>query len=118
MDWNIMKNKHADNRLYAGFRYGFTSYKLDIIREALPDPVWKNTSGFGKKDMGCSMHWLEAVFGIDAKIFGPLHLGWMVRYKRRIAHNDGDLGATWYVPGFGINDNDTFGANFNVIVDI
>jgi hypothetical protein len=42
----------------------------------------------------------------------------MVRYKRRIAHNDGDLGATWYVPGFGINDNDTFGANFNVIVDI
>ena len=64
------------------------------------------------------MHWLEAVFGLDAKIYGPLHLGWMVRYKRRIAHNDGELGTTWYVPGFGTNDNDNFGVNFNVIIDI
>lgn len=118
MDWNIMKNKHADNRLYAGFRYAFTSYKVDITRDRLIDPVWGTSSDFGAKDMGCSMHWLEAVFGLDAKIYGPLHLGWSVRYKRRISHNDGDLGATWYVPGFGTNDNDCFAANFNVIIDI
>ena len=118
MDWNIMKNKHQDNHLYAGFRYAFTSYKTDIIRENLPDPVWLSMAQFGVKDMGCSMHWLEIVFGIDAKIFGPLHLGWNVRYKRRIAHNDGDLGSTWYVPGFGINDKDNLAANFNVIIDI
>ena len=98
MDWNIMRNKHT--------------------RDNLPDPIWGTTSDFGVEDMKCSMHWLEAVFGLDAKIYGPLHLGWMVRYKRRIAHNDGTLGATWYVPGFGKNDNDGFAANFNVIIDI
>ena len=38
MDWNIMRNKHAANRLYAGFRYAFTSYKVDITRDNLPDP--------------------------------------------------------------------------------
>lgn len=118
MDWNIMKNKHQDNHLYAGFRYAFTSYKVDIIRDELPDPVWISPSQFGVKDMACSMHWLEIVFGIDAKIFGPLHLGWNVRYKRRIAHKDGELGNTWYVPGFGINDKDNLAANFNVIIDI
>ena len=118
MDWNIMRNKHAANRLYAGFRYAFTSYKVDITRDNLPDPIWGTTSDFGVENMKCSMHWLEAVFGLDAKIYGPLHLGWMVRYKRRIAHNDGTLGATWYVPGFGKNDNDGFAANFNVIIDI
>jgi hypothetical protein len=118
MDWNILKKKHQPNRLYAGFRYAFTSYKCDIIREKLPDPVWQDASGFGVRDMACSQHWLEAVLGIDAQIYGPLHLGWSVRYKRRIAHNDGSIGKTWYVPGFGISDDDLFDANFNVIIDI
>ena len=104
--------------MYAGFRYAFTAYSCDIIRENLPDPVFKGKSGFGEEGISCSQHWLEGVLGIDAKIYGPLHLGWMVRYKRRIAHNDGTLGATWYVPGFGKNDNDGFAANFNVIIDI
>ncbi len=118
MDWNILKNKHQANRMYAGFRYAFTTYNVDIIREDLPDPVWMSQTGFGVEGMSCNMHWLEVVLGIDAKVFGPLHLGWTVRYKRRIFHNDGTIGATWYVPGFGINDKDNIAANFNVIIDI
>lgn len=118
IDLNLLKNKHQSNRLYGGIRYGFTSYKADIIRENLPDPVWMSETGFGVRGMKCNMHWLEAVIGIDAKIFGPLHLGWNIRYKRRIAHKEGDIGQTWYVPGFGINDQDNIAANFNVIIDI
>ena len=118
MDWNILRRKHQANRLYAGFRYAFTSYKVDIIREDLPDPVWQSKSGFGVKDMSCSQHWAEIVFGIDAKIFGPLHLGWTVRYKRRLIHDDGDVGNVWYVPGFGTGQNDQLAANFNAIIDI
>ena len=118
MDWNILRKKHQPNRMYAGFRYAFTSYNVDIIRENLPDPVWQTKTGFGVEGSRCNMHWLEVVLGIDAKVFGPLHLGWTVRYKRRLMHNDGALDATWYVPGFGINDKDNIGANFNVIIDI
>lgn len=118
MDWNILKRKHQDNRMYAGFRYAFTSYKVDIIRDQLPDPVWQSESGFGINDMACSQHWMELVLGIDAKIFGPLHLGWTVRYKRRLHHSDIPIGQTWYVPGFGTYDKDQLAANFNVIIDI
>ena len=118
MDWNILRRKHQANRMYAGFRYAYTNYKVDCIREALPDPVWSSQTGFGYRDMACNMHWAEIVLGIDAKVFGPLHLGWTVRYKRRLFHNDGTLGNTWYVPGFGINDKDNLAANFNVIIDI
>lgn len=117
-DLNLMKNKHAANRLYGGLRYAFTSYKVDILRNGLKDPVWLTTSDFGVEGMKCNMHWFEIVFGIDAKIVGPLHLGWNVRYKRRIYHKEGDIGQTWYVPGFGINDKDQIAANFNVIIDI
>ena len=54
----------------------------------------------------------------DAKIFGPLHLGWSVRYKQRLAHSEeGDFGKVWYVPGFGTYETN-LGATFNVIIDI
>lgn len=118
MDWNILNKKHGPNRMYAGFRYAFTSFKVDIIRENLPDPVWQSLSGFGIQDLSCSMHWLEVVFGIDAKIMGPLHLGWSVRYKRPLYHKNGDIGNIWYVPGFGTGSDDQLAANFNVIIDI
>ena len=118
VDFNLLKRKHQANRIYAGFRWAFTSYKVDVIREDLPDPIWKSKSGFGVNGLACSMHWLEIVMGIDAKIFGPFHLGWDVRYRRRLIHKEGDLGNTWYVPGFGINGQDQLSANFNVIFDI
>ena len=118
MDWNILRNKHQPNRLFAGFRYAFTSYKADIVRENLPDPVWLSDAGFGIDGLSCSQHWLEAVVGIDAKVLGPLHLGWSVRYKRRLHHSDVPIGQTWYVPGFGTYDKDKLSASFNVIIDI
>ena len=118
MDWNIMKKKHEPYRIYAGFRYAYTNYKCDILSKNLEDPVWKTKTDFGDEGFSCYQHWLEGVFGIDATIYGPFHLGWTVRYKRRIFHKEGDIGNSWYVPGFGTNDQDNFGINFNAIIDI
>ena len=118
IDKNLLKDKHGPNRLYAGIRYAFTNYKVDISRPDFPDPVWKWDTGFGVKDAASRFHWIEAVVGIDAKIFGPLHLGWSVRYKRRVYHKEGDFGNTWYVPGYGTNDSGQLAATFNVIIDI
>ena len=118
MDFNLLKKKHGDNRLFAGFRYAYTSYHIDMWRQDFPDPVWQWDTGFGLKNESCSQHWIEAVVGIDAKVVGPLHLGWSVRYKRRVAHNDGQMGKTWYVPGYGIWGDTRLGGTFNVIIDI
>ena len=118
VDKNMLKDKHGPNRLYLGLRYGFTSYKVDIARPDFVDPVWKWDTGYGIKDAACNYHWAEIVVGIDAKIFGPLHLGWSVRYKQRLSHSEeGDLDKTWYVPGFGTYDT-KLAATFNVIIDI
>lgn len=118
MDWNVMKNKHLANRIYAGFRYGFTAFKADIYSKALEDPVFKSKSDFGVEGMSCSQHWLEAVFGIDAQVYGPMHLGWTIRYLRRLFHKEGDIGQAWYVPGFGLNGQGHFNGNFYLIIDI
>ena len=117
-DVNIAKNKHARNRIYAGVRYGYTNYKVDIDCEPFDDPVWKNKTLFTINDQQCSQHWAEVLFGIDAEVAGPLHLGWMVRYRSRLAHDEGDIGNTWYVPGYGKQDTSNLGFSFNLIIDI
>lgn len=117
-DLNLLKNKHTDNRLYAGLRYSFTSFNADISRKTFSDPVWGWDTSFSITDERCSQHWFEVVFGLDTKLFGPLHLGWNVRYKRRLAHSDTSAGEAWYVPGYGENGDTRIGANFNVIIDI
>jgi len=117
-DVNLMKNKHSVNRIYGGLRYGYTSYKVDISRPSFADPVWQWNTFYNVEGESCSQHWAEVVFGIDAQVLGPLHLGWSVRYKRRLAHDDGIIGKTWYVPGYGIQNSTRLGATFNVIIDI
>lgn len=118
VDVNVMKKKHTGNRIFVGLRYAFTSYKVDLYSEPVEDPVWKWKTAYDITGEQCSMHWGEAVFGLDAKVLGPLHLGWSVRYRFRLSHNDGVMGNTWYVPGYGKQDTSSLGATFNVIFDI
>lgn len=117
-DFNLLKNKHGPNRLYGGVRYGFTSYKVDVSRYDQTDPVWGTETDFIVDGEKCNYHWIEAVVGVSVKIWGPLHLGWNVRYRRRVAKKNITAGKTWYVPGFGKYGDSRLGADFSVILDI
>ena len=118
MDFNIMKNKHDIYRVYIGARYAFTTFKYDVASPVLTDPVWKDPAAIQLNNVSASYHWAELLFAVDAKIWGPLHLGWSVRYRRRLAHDDGDAGNVWYVPGFGKTGNSRLGGTFNIIINL
>lgn len=116
-DFNVLRNKHDIYRFYAGFRYAFTSYKFDIFHPDVVDPVWGGSTPFAAKGVSANYGWIEGVVSIDAKIWKMLHLGWSLRYKRRLHHNDGNMGNVWYVPGYGIQGSSRLGGTFNVIFD-
>lgn len=116
-DFNMLKNKHDIYRLYAGFRYAITSYKFDVNGSGVTDPVWGEDAVYEAKDVKGNYQWIEAVAGVDVKISGPVHLGWSVRYRRRLFYSDGSLGNTWYVPGFGRQGNSRLGGTFNLIFE-
>jgi len=118
IDFNLMKNKHDIYRLYGGVRYGYTNYKFEIGAPPITDPVWKDVVDYSAKDVKCYYHWAEFVFGVDATLWGPLHLGWSVRYRNRLFYDAGNLDNTWYVPGFGKSAKSNFGGTFNIIIDI
>ncbi len=117
-DVNIMNNKHTGNRIFVGLRYGFTSYKVDISHPDFQDPLWQWNTNFEVYGASCRQTWGDVVFGIDGKLFGPVHLGWSGRYRVRFSHRDGEVGKTWYVPGYGIQDTSVLGYTFYVSIDI
>ena len=118
VDFNVLKNKHDIYRLYVGARYAFTSYKYDLASPGVEDPVWGGVTPYEVKGAKCNYHWLEAAVGVDVKLVGPLHLGWSLRYKQKLTADEGKLGKSWYVPGFGKTGTTAFGALFNISLDI
>lgn len=118
IDFNLMRNKHDNYRVYAGVRYACTYYKFDIAGNGITDPVWGGNVDYRAEGVKCNYHWAEGVFGVDAKIAGPFRLGWSVRYRKRIAHNDGTVGNTWYVPGYGKQGGTRLGGTFNIIIEL
>lgn len=118
VDFNLLKNKHDIYKLFAGVRYAFTSFKYDLSHPGMTDPVWGNVAPYEANGVKCSYQWFEAVIGVDAKMWGPIHLGWSIRYKSRLSYNDGPLGNSWYVPGYGKTGGSNIGGTFNVTIDI
>lgn len=118
-DWNLLKNKHDIYRLYGGFRYAYTSFKYDVERTSpLEDPVWGGTSEYSAEGMKANYHWLEGCFEIDVKVAGPFRMGWSIRYRRRVMHDEGDIGRSWYVPGYGRSGNSRIGGTFNITLEL
>ncbi len=115
-DLNVAKKKHDDYRVFIGLRYGFTAFTFKADAE-YTDPVWGNTVNYRIEESGCNYHWGEFLFGVDAKICGPLRLGWTVRYRMPLSTNEGQAGQIWYVPGFGKRGN-KIGGTFNVIFEL
>lgn len=118
IDFNLLKNKHDIYRLFAGARYAFTSFKYDLSHPGMTDPVWGGLAPYEATGVKCSYQWIEAVVGVDAKMWGPVHLGWSVRYRSRLSYDDGALGNSWYVPGFGKSNGSNIGGTFNITIDI
>ena len=119
MDYNLMKDKHDIYRIYGGARYALTYFNYDVSCHDLVDPIWLDkVSTYHAEDVKCNYHWMELAVGVDAKILGPVHFGWSVRYRKRISHQSGELGNAWYVPGFGKSGSTRLGMLFILSIDI
>lgn len=116
-DMNILKEKHDHYRLYLGLRAAYTSFKYDVSSTAaITDPVWGTQTSASASSQQCSYLWAEIVAGVQARIVGPVYLGWSVRYKNRLSQSVPDAGEPWYVPGFGKRGSSRLGGTFNIII--
>lgn len=117
MDYNLNK-KHNGNRLMAGVRYAFSSFRYDFSDPDFTDPIWPASTGLVLKDQNGRMQWLEFSIGCETKLWSFIRLGWSLRYKARLHQTTSRYGAPYYTPGFGKNSNSTFGGTVNLIFDV
>ena len=117
-DINFAKNKISGNRIFGGVRYGFSSYEHDIHAPQFKDPNWGHVVTYDLNSLNGNKHWAELVFGLEAKLWKMIHLGWNFRYKFSLSEKHSEFGKPWYVPGYGENKNGTIGATFNLIFDL
>lgn len=117
-DFNVMKNKHDVYRIYIGARVAYTAFDFDLKHKGVSDPVYGGLAPYGLENEKCNACWLEGAFTVDAKILGPMRLGWSVRYRRRIASDLGSAGDVWYIPGYGRSDKTNIGGTFNIAFEI
>lgn len=119
IDFNMLKDKFQSNRLYLGARYGFSAFKYDISVPSMTDPIWGGSGSFSMTDNKCTSHWLEAVFGVEVRIFKNFHMGWSVRYKRELTSTKNEFAKPNCIPGYGYTTNTTcWGATYNLIFDL
>lgn len=119
IDFNILRNKHDIYKLFVGFRYAYTSFRYDISSDKpVIDPVWGTVANYGANNVNASYHWAELIFGLDAKIWGPFHLGWSARYRNKIYSDEGEVGNVWYIPGYGTKKGSKFWGTFNISIKI
>ncbi len=127
-DMNILRDKHDIYKLFVGIRYGYTKYSyamtvgepvsIDDDPDTEEDESSTTTSYYEHDNLKATYHWFEGVVGIDAKVFGPLHLGWDVRYRHALANKHDSAGTPWYIPGFGDKKNAGFTATFNITISL
>ena len=112
-DFNIAKNKHDAYRVMVGARYAFTSFKTEAWGN-IKDPYWGYYNPYEVTTKKCFFHWVELAFSVDARLVGPIRIGWSFRYRRKIgSSNIGEGNNLWYVPGYGKSGN-VLGGTFNI----
>ena len=111
-DFNVSKNKHDIYRVMVGARYGLTSFKTEASGN-ISDPYWRDALPYSVNIDKCFWHWAEFLFAVDAQIWGPVRLGWSVRYKMKIGSSNTGYDTPWYIPGYGKNGN-KLGGTFNI----
>lgn len=119
IDFNILKDKYQDNRLYVGARYGMSSFKFNMSGPAMTDPIWGGSSPFDYRDAKSTSSWMELVFGVQVKIWRSFHMGWSVRYKQELHIGQPSYAKPYYIPGYGTTtDTSCWGGTYNLIFDL
>lgn len=117
-DYNFANDKRSGNRILGGLRYGFSAFDYDVDGPDIIDPIWGTATPFSVSGLSGAAQWMEAVFGLEAKVAGIVHLGWSLRYRVRLYNKTSAVGSPWYVPGYGRNGGHTVSGTFNIIFDL
>lgn len=112
-NYNFLYNSSPDYQFFGGLRYGFSPFSYSISNITVDSPYWDESVGFDIPSRRATAGWLEVVFGLKVKLFGPVSAGWTVKYSSLLHCSDSATGQPWYIPGFGARGS-ALGGSFSI----
>lgn len=117
-DYNLHWKKRKDSHLFVGARYAFSTFSYDVWSAPITDGVWEGATPFEYRDVKASAHWAEFLIGIQARIAGPILMGWDFRYRMPLSVSKKDYAAPHIVPGMGEDKENNFGLTYSIIYEL
>lgn len=113
-NYNFLYNSNPDYQVFAGLRYGFSSFSYSVDNVILNDTYWDEQSRFNIPSQRSTAGWLEVTGGLRVKLVGPLYAGWTVKYQTMLHQSKAQYGKPYYIPGFGSTGTSLSGS-FSII---
>ena len=113
LDYNFMYNSNPDYLAFAGIRYGFSPFNYQLKEVSVGSDYWGENNTIDFPEQSYTAGWLELSFGIRAKIWSDISLGWTFKYHSKIHKTKSDMGEPWYIPGYGTSGSN-IAASFSV----
>lgn len=111
---NLIPYNKNRSSIYFGLMYAQANFSDDISYN-LQENAWGNQQ-LAMKNRDMTARWMEASMGIQARVYGPIYMGYVIRFKMaKTLSGDGTL-QPYEIPGFGQSSKNTnFGFNYYII---
>lgn len=100
-NYNFIYNSNPDYMAFAGLRLGWSRFGYDVNNVKLESDYWGEEAVFNLPRQTSSVTYLQVLFGIRVKLWGPVSMGWNIRYQARLHESKAAYGKPWYIPGYG-----------------
>ncbi len=100
-NYNFIYNSNPDYMAFAGLRFGWSHFNYEVNSVHLSSDYWGESTTFNLPKQTANVTYMQVLFGIRVKVFGPVSMGWCIRYKAKLHESDAIYGRPWYIPGYG-----------------
>lgn len=100
-NYNFLFKNSPDYQLLAGLRLGYSFFSYDVTDIFYQNSYWQELIDYDITGEHSHALWGEAGLGLKVKLWGPLSMGWMVRYHGIFNYGKNEHSAPWFIPGYG-----------------
>lgn len=100
-NYNFIYNSNPDYMAFAGLRLGWSHFRYEVNDVHLSSDYWHESTTFNLPRQSSDVTYMQLLFGIRVKVFGPVSMGWCIRYKAMLKESKDSYGRPWYIPGYG-----------------
>lgn len=100
-NYNFLFKNSPDHQVLLGLRLGYSPFSYDVTGARFVDGTWKEDENSSFAGEHSHALWGEAGLGLKVKLFGPLSMGWMIRYHGVFNYAKNTDTNPWFIPGYG-----------------